>query len=213
MRDHTLQTTIMQALEDDPRVDDDEIAVMCFSGGHVVLRGAAAGPAKRTQAVRTTRTVEGVRDVDDQLRPRRPGVGSRADARTEAAVLNAFIADDALPAEAMHVHAADGAVTLSGSVNLPYQRDEAEAVARGVAGVAQVRNQLRVWAAVSQNEVLKRVAAAVGDGADELTVTAHDGVVTLSGTVRSAGDRDAAIAAAAGTPLVIDVEDRMRVGG
>jgi osmotically-inducible protein OsmY len=35
--------------------------------------------------------------------------------------------------------------------------------------------------------------------------------VTLSGTVRSAGDRDAAIAAAATAPMVAGVEDEIRV--
>jgi osmotically-inducible protein OsmY len=59
--------------------------------------------------------------------------------------------------------------------------------------------------------VLERVAKAIGDGADELTVTAHDGVVTLSGTVHSASERDAAIAAAASTRLVVDVEDKILV--
>ena len=52
-----------------------------------------------------------------------------------------------------------------------------------------------MWIAVSPNEVLDAVADAIGvDSADQLTVTARDNVVTLTGTVRSTGDRDAAIA-------------------
>jgi GNAT superfamily N-acetyltransferase len=43
-------------------------------------------------------------------------------------VLRAFVGDDALPAETIHITASDGTVTLSGSVELPYQRDEAETV-------------------------------------------------------------------------------------
>jgi hypothetical protein len=53
-------------------------------------------------------------------------------------------------------------VTLSGSVHVPYQRDEAEEVARQAAGVSQVRNHRSVWIAVSLNEVLDRVADAIG---------------------------------------------------
>ena len=49
-------------------------------------------------------------------------------------MLRAFIGDDALPAETMHVRAADGIVALSGRVDLPYQRDEAEKVAREIPG-------------------------------------------------------------------------------
>jgi osmotically-inducible protein OsmY len=60
-----------------------------------------------------------VRDVENQVRPRRPGVGHRQDAKTEAAVLRAFISDDSLPADTIHVIASDGTVTLSGSVEFP----------------------------------------------------------------------------------------------
>ncbi len=140
----------MEALADNPRVDDDEIAVECFDGGHVVLRGSAASPVKSTQAVRTASHVPGVRTVDDQLRPRTPSVGDRTDARTEAAVLNAFIADDVLPAETMHVRVSDGTVTLSGRVDLPFQREEAEKVAMRVPGVSQIRNHLNVWMEVGE---------------------------------------------------------------
>jgi osmotically-inducible protein OsmY len=212
MFDRTLQRSIAESLGANPRVDDDEIAVECFDSGHVVLRGRAESPDKSTQAVRTASAVPGVRTVDDQLSPRRRGASQRADAKTEAAVLNAFIADDVLPAETMHVRVSDGTVTLSGRVDLPFQRDEAEKVAKGVPGVSELRNELRVWRAISTNEVVERLADAIGeDAAAQLTVTAHNAVVTLSGTVRSDADRDAAIAAAAGAKAVIDVEDEIRV--
>jgi osmotically-inducible protein OsmY len=81
-----------------------------------------------------------------------------------------------------------------------------------VPGVSQLRNQLSVWIAVSPNEVLEQVSGAIGAGAAErLTVTARDNVVTLSGTARSAADRDAALAAAAGAPRVVGVEDEISV--
>jgi osmotically-inducible protein OsmY len=212
MFDRTLQRSVAESLRANPRVDDDEIAVECFDGGHVLLRGRAESPDKSTQAVRTAFAVPGVRTVDDQLSPRRRGASHRVDARTEAAVLNAFIADDTLPAETMHVHVSDGTVTLSGRVDFPYQREQAEKVAMRVPGVSRLRNQLSVWILVSVNEVTERVTEAIGeDGADQLTVTAEHNVVTLSGTVRSAADRDAAIAAAAGAEAVVDVEDRIRV--
>ena len=73
MRHHALEKTIAHALAVDPRGDDDTIAVECFAGGHVVLRGSAESPAKATRALRTADGVAGVRDVE--LRPLRPGVG------------------------------------------------------------------------------------------------------------------------------------------
>ena len=212
MFDQTLRSRVVQALAGNPGVDDDEIAVECFDGGHVVLRGTAESPVKSTHAVRTASAVPGVRTVDDQLSPRRRGVAHRADARTQAAVLNALIADDVLPGETIHVRVSDGALTLSGRVDLPFQRDKAEQVANSVPGVSLISNHLTVWRAISVNEVVERLTEAIGeDAADQLTVTADDAVVTLSGTVRSGADRDAAIAAAAGARAVVDVEDEIRV--
>ena len=49
------------------------------------------------------------------------------------------------------------------------------------------------------------------DRADRLTTFARDNVVTLSDTVRSGADRDAALAAAALAPMVMDVRDDIRV--
>jgi osmotically-inducible protein OsmY len=212
MRDHALERRIADALAADPRVDDETIAVECDESGYAVLRGSAGSPAKDTRALRTASAVSGVDGIGNQLRPRRLGVGARHDARTEAAVLRAFIADDALPAETMHVTASDGTVTLRGRVDFAYQRDVAEAVARRVPGVSQLRNELDVWTALSPNQVLEQVTGAMDDDrADRLTVTARDNVVTLSGTVRSAADRDAAVAAAADVPFVARVEDEIRV--
>jgi osmotically-inducible protein OsmY len=209
--DHALRSSIAHALAANPRVDDDEIAVECFEGGHVVLRGRADSPVKSTQAVRTAYDVPGVRTVDDQLSPRRHGVGHNADARTEAAVLNALI-DEGLPGETMRVHVSDGTVTLSGQVGFPFQREEAERAAMRVPGVSEIRNELNVWIAVSVNDVTERVADAIGaDAAERLTVTARDNVVTVGGTVRSADERDAAIAAAAGATAVLDVKDQIHV--
>jgi osmotically-inducible protein OsmY len=212
MPNHPLERRIADALAADPRVDDDTIAVACSEGGYAVLRGASGNPAMDGRAMRTASAVSGVYGVHNQLRPRRPGVGPRQDARTEAAVLRAFIADDALPAEMMHVSASDGTVTLRGRVDFASQRDEAEAVASRVPGVSQLRNELDVSTAVSPIQVLEQVTGAMGgDRAHRLTVTARDNVVTLSGTVRSAADRDAAVAAAADVPFVARVEDEIRV--
>ena len=178
MRDHALEQLVSQALAADPLVADDTLAVECLDGGHVVLRGSAESPIQSVRAVQSAVAVAGVRDVDDRLRPRRPGLARHQDARTEAAVLRALIADSALAAQAVDVRVADGTVTLSGQVDVSFQRDEAEEVARRVPGVSQLSNRLSVWMAVSPNEVLERISDAIGHDADGLTVTADGEIVT-----------------------------------
>jgi osmotically-inducible protein OsmY len=201
LSDLALRSRIIQALAHAPRVDVAEIAVECDDDGDVVLRGSVVNMLQRAEAVRTTRHVPGVRAVDDELRTRPVGAAHRADAETEAAVLDALILDDAVPAYGIDVDVDRGRVTLCGAVDVGTQRDAAERIALRVSGVSEVRNRLNVWPAVSAEDVAERVTDAIGVdaivGADEITVTVRDDVVTLSGSVRSGEDRDAAVAAAA----------------
>jgi osmotically-inducible protein OsmY len=55
-------------------------------------------------------------------------------------VLNALFWDLAVPRDRLNVDVENGWVTVSGMVDLPYQRDCAESDARGVSGVIGVTN-------------------------------------------------------------------------
>jgi osmotically-inducible protein OsmY len=113
--------------------------------GHVVLRGSVVNLLQRAEAVRTARGVPGVRAVDDQMRTRPVGADHRAHAKIEAAVLDALILDDAVPAYGIDVDVDGGEVTLCGAVDLACERDAAERIALRVPGVSGVRNRLKVW--------------------------------------------------------------------
>jgi osmotically-inducible protein OsmY len=205
----------MQALAHNPRVHADEIAVQTDDYGDVVMRGTVGSLLQRTEAARTVRHLPGVRDLDDQLRVRPMGIDGRADADTQAAVLDALIDDDELHADDIDVEVRDGAVTLRGLVELAVQRDRAERVVIAVPGVASVDNHLRVWLTVSANDVAERVTDAVGPsavvGAEQITVDVVDNDVTLTGTVATAAHREAALVAARNTPGVADVHDHLTV--
>jgi len=64
------------------------------------------------------------------------------DVRTR--VLNALHWDLAVPRHRLNVEVADGWVTMSGMVDLPYQRSCAEFDVRHVAGVIGVTNRIRL---------------------------------------------------------------------
>jgi len=214
MPEPALHLAVMQALADNPHVHADEIAVEA-DGADVILRGTVASALQRAQAARTVRDVPGVERVDDHLRVRLIGIDGRADADTEAAVIDALIASDDVHVGDIDVEASGGTVTLRGVVELPAQRDTAERIAMAVPGVAQVENRLRVWLTVSADEVAERVTDALGAGAvvgpERVTVNVVDNDVTLTGTVASAGHREAAVAAAAGAPGVAGVHDHLTV--
>jgi osmotically-inducible protein OsmY len=147
LSDFALRGRIIQALGDAPHVDVAEIAVECHDDGGVVLRGSVVNLLQRAEAVRTAREVPGVRAVDDQMRTRPVGAGHRAHAKTEAAVLDALILDDAVPAYGIDVDVdvEGGGVTLRGAVDSWSQREAAERIALRVPGVSRVRSRLKVW--------------------------------------------------------------------
>lgn len=145
MSDLALRGRIIEALTDAPHVDVAEIAVECHDDGVVVLRGSVVDLHQRAEAVRTAGHVPGVRTVDDQLRTRPVGADHKAGAEIEAAVLDALILDDAVPAYGIDVDVDAGTVTLCGTVDIESQRDGVERIALRVPGVSEVRNRLKVW--------------------------------------------------------------------
>jgi osmotically-inducible protein OsmY len=213
-RMNTLEHQIMQALADNPRVAPEEISVQAV-GGDVTLRGTVGSLVERAEAVRAAGQVPGVESVVDSLGVRLATAEARADADTKAAVLDALNADDDVRAADIDVAVRDGAVTLSGWVDFASQRDRADRVALAVPGVAGVHNRMRLAFPVAADEVAARITDAIGPnaivGADSVRVTVRDDIVTLSGTVRSSGDHDVALAAAAAAPGVVDVRDEIRV--
>jgi osmotically-inducible protein OsmY len=217
MSDTALRRAVMEALADNPHVRADEIVVETIDeSGGIVLRGTVGGLVQQAEAVRTAKRVPRVRHVEDGLEVRLMGIDSRADADTEAAVLDALGTDEAVHARDIDVEVKDGAVTLSGLVEVVSRRERAERVALGVPGVASVENRLRVWLTVSTDDVAERVTDALGRdailGRDSITVRVTGNDVALSGAVTSPAHRDAAVAAAEAAPGVARVHDEITVG-
>ena len=217
MSDTALHRAVMEALADNPRVHADEIVVEALDdGGDIVLCGTVGSVVQQAEAVRTAARVPGVRHVEDGLEVRLMGIDGRADADTEAAVLDALAADEAIHARDIEVEVKDGAVTLNGLAEIVSQRERAERIALGVPGVASVENRLRVWLTVSADDVAERVTDALGRdavlGRDSITVRVTGNDVALSGWVTSSAQHDAAIAAAEAAPGVARVPDEIMVG-
>jgi len=178
-------------------------------------RGTVGSIVQQAEAVRTAERVSGTRHVDDELEVRIMGIDGRTDADTEAAVLDALDSDDEIHARDVDVEVKDGAVTLSGLVEVASQRERAERIALAVPGVASVDNRLRVWLTVSADDVAERVTDAIGRdallGLDSIEVRVTGNDVVLSGAVTSHAHHDAAMAAAEAAPGVARVHDEITV--
>src|SRR5262249_14404886 len=138
------------------------------------------------------------------------------DADVRGDVLRALQLDAHLPA-GIDATVQDGFVTLTGAVDWQHQRDEASFVAGNVAGVTGVADRIALNRSASNDGDAEssirgafRRDARLGAN-DNLTVVISSGTATLTGTVHSWAERDAAVAAAWSAPGVSTVNDRISV--
>lgn len=144
------------------------------------------------------------------------------------AVKSKLAADDTVKAYQIDVDTKEGVVTLSGTVENAAAKARAVELTRGTDGVRNVVDNISVAAppapaAVDDTSNLlgdPGITAAVkakllGDGRVSgmaIDVDTKDGVVTLTGTVKTAAAKAAALEIARGTDNVKSVQDRLTVG-
>jgi osmotically-inducible protein OsmY len=194
----------------DPKVDNAAIAVSA-DDGKITLRGTVGSLREKREAKKAAQRVYGVVSVDNQLQVRLLTDGGRLDADIRGDVLQALALDSLVP-RSVDAKVYDGVVTLTGTVDWTYQRDEADYVASTIVGALDVFNEIEINRLApdasnvkdSIKKALKRNAGVDGDG---LSVTTMNGTVTIKGTVRSWAEHDEAIDAASAAPGVTSVRD------
>jgi osmotically-inducible protein OsmY len=214
MTDEALALSVKDELFWDPKVDSEEIAVSA-DDGTITLRGTVGSFRQKRDAKKAAERVHGVVYVENDLTVRILTDSRRADADLRGDVLQALLLDSLIPTT-VDAKVEDGYVTLSGAVDWQYQRDEATFAAGNIVGVTGVDNEIlvggvgRTVSGVSDaiQKAFKRDAKI---DADNLMVAASNGTVTLSGSVRSWSEHDAALAAAWAGPGVTTVNDRLTV--
>jgi osmotically-inducible protein OsmY len=216
MRDVDLELNVNDELVWDPKVDAQAIAVSA-DDGTITLRGTVGSFRQKLEAKRAAKRVYGVKKVDNQLQVRMLDESRKEDDELRGDVLEALMLDSLVPAT---IDASvDGAfVTLSGTADWQYQRDEAELVASSVPGVFDVTDEIELTSSKPDagdvkhaiKNAFKRNAKL---DADELSVstTNGNGTVTLDGAVGSWSEHDEAVAAAWAAPGVTAVDDRIQV--
>jgi len=199
----------------DPKVDSEAIAVSADDDGSVTLRGTVGSFREKREAKKTAERVYGVTKVNNELQVRLMTSDSRDDADLRGDILQALMLDALVPAT-VDASVDDGFVTLTGTADWQYQRDEAEFVAANIVGVLEVLDEIELTGptpdagnvADAIESAFKRSAKL---DAEDLTVATSNGTVTLSGSVRSWSEHDDAIAAAWAAPGVRKVDDRITV--
>jgi osmotically-inducible protein OsmY len=141
----------------------------------------------------------------------------RDDAMLTTAANNALAQNVTVP-DGVEATADDGNLTLTGTVSYGTERAAAETAVSGLIGVRNVRNDIDISYVIDPVGVDLHVQDALGrsalvpDGSDVKTDT-KDGIITLTGHVRTWAEHDAVVVAAQMALGVIDVRDNLQVTG
>ncbi len=213
MTDQTLTSNVTEALFWDPKVDNAAIAVSADSG-EITLRGTVGSFREKQEAKKDAARVYGVKSVNNELEVRLLDGHRREDADLRGDVLQAFALDYLIPAS-VDTKVSDGFVTLKGSADWQYQREEADFVAANVLGVIDVFDEIKLKAKPKTKSVKDDIRSAFERNAaldaDDLSVTTSNGTVKIKGAVNSWAEHDEAVSAAWAAPGVTDVDDRILV--
>ena len=214
MTDEQLRADVVAELFWDPRVSSEAIAVSA-DAGTVTLRGTVDSFREVREAGKAACRVYGVTRVCNELDVRLLDDSKRDDAELRGDVLQALMLDSLIPTT-VDVMARNGSITLSGTADWQYQRDEAEFLAASVPGVYALQNHIRLTPAPDTGEVKKDISDAFRRNAsldaERLSVqTTSYGRVALVGTVSSWAEHDEALAAAWSDPAVTEVDDQILV--
>lgn len=189
--DEEISTGVRTSLERDPGVDRANIRVKTTEG-IVELTGSVGDLLSKQRAVRVAELVKGVRAVSDQL-----GLVliERSDPDVASDVRHALQTDASTASLKITSTVDRETVTLSGQVNMYQERKMAERLAEGVKGVRDVNNEIRVQLGSRPDdpEIAANVRSRLRwDMLVEdrlLSVSVHDGQVTLAGSVGNAAER------------------------
>jgi osmotically-inducible protein OsmY len=209
-----LERSVTDELYWDPKVDNAAIAVSADEGV-VTLRGTVGSFRQKREATQDAERVFGVESVKNDLQVRIMNQDRRDDAELRGDVLQALMLDSIVPST-IDAKVDDGMVTLTGTANWQFERDEAEFVAANVLGVISVDDEIDLvpptpTAGDVQHSIKKAMERNAKLDADSVSVDSSNGTITLDGTVSSWADHDEAVSAAWAAPGVTNVKDRIHV--
>jgi hypothetical protein len=134
----------MASIDRDPRIPDANEIAVSVDDGLVELRGSVENFSQRRAAGDDAHKIDGVYEVDNQLKVNLIGADRREDDEIRGVALQALIWDTEVPSDTIDVRVQDGWLTLKGDVAFQYQSDAAYDDVASLFGVYGVTNDIKV---------------------------------------------------------------------
>ncbi len=183
MDDQTLRRTVIEELEWAPHVDATHITVD-VQDGSVRLGGVVGSLAEKHAAERAVWHVHGVRSVVQEIDVRLPAAHRHSDAEIAARAQSVLRWDAQIPDARLRITVEDGIVTLTGTLDWQYQKQEAEARVRALEGVRAVLNEIAIRPGSTAEDIAANVRRAFARHAEldagRITVAVDGATVVLT---------------------------------
>jgi osmotically-inducible protein OsmY len=209
-----LQRKVIEAINWEPLLSAAEIGVAA-SDGIITLTGSVNSYAKKEEAEAAAKNVSGVKVVVEKIEVVLKHRTQKSDNEIATEIINAFKWHWDIPNNRVQVRVENGWVTLTGSLEWNYQKEEAKKAVSVLIGVKGIINNIMIISlskdrinkkdiedALERNKIIGNIA---------ITVEVLDNAVTLKGNVESWFQKNEASRLAWKAPGVLEVKNNLHI--